>query len=150
MNAHRMRFALARYFNWFSCHMMPEWFIDGGIADLLFVSRAGYATEIEIKCSLSDWNADKSKEKWLKERPFVARFFYAVPAELAERPPIWLPEHAGIIAIKPSKLGYDDVRIVREARRFKAKKLPADEFARMHTACYHRFWRDWMKRNQPA
>jgi len=51
----RMLFALARYFDWSSQRMMSQFAIDGGIADLVFVSRAGYATEVEIKISLADW-----------------------------------------------------------------------------------------------
>lgn len=133
--------ALAWYFNWRQSVMMPQWFIDGGIADLLFISRAGYATEIEIKTSLSDWNADQGKEKWKKPRPHITRFFYAVPESLMDRCPVWINPDFGLIAVSVGKTGYAKCRVVREARRFKAAKLPADELQRMYLACYHRFWR---------
>ena len=143
LNGAQIQLALAQHFNWFQNRMMPEWEIDGGRADLLFVSRAGYATEIEIKVSFSDWQAYRDKEKWKRGRPHIARFFYAVPASLALRLPDWLPEGAGILAIDGLR-----VRIVREARRFVAQKLAPAEIRRMEEACYYRFWRAELRKRR--
>lgn len=135
----RLIYALAYHFDWFQNSMMTEFFVDGGIADLVFISRAGYLTEIEVKISLADWKADSSKRKWLKERPSVARFFYAVPATLVDSIPSWVPEHAGILAISASLTGgHDIVREVRAAKRQKAQKVRPEALA---SACYHRYWR---------
>lgn len=50
-------------------------------ADLFLVSKSGYATEVEIKRSLSDLKADFKKSK-----PFICdkvyRFYYCVPDSL--------------------------------------------------------------------
>lgn len=96
----RILFALARYFDYLTNRMMTQFFIDGGIADLVFVSRHGYATEVEIKISLADWNADLNKGKWDMERPHVARFFYAIPETLETRIPPWVPRDAGILVCR--------------------------------------------------
>src|SRR3990167_1440633 len=55
-------------------------------ADLIVVSRTGYATEIEIKKTKQDFLADfanKDKhEKGMNQR--IARFYFAVPEALTE------------------------------------------------------------------
>lgn len=138
---------LARHFNWFQNTMMTEWWIDYGQADLLFISRAGYVTEIEIKTSFSDWNADQFKEKWKRPRPHIARFFYAVPLALVDRIPAWIPEERGIISLEASKTrGYPIIRTVREAKRFKAQKISDNEILRMYASCYRRFWNNEIDR----
>lgn len=133
--------ALARYFDWFVNTMMPEWEIDGGIADLVFVTKAGYVTEIEIKTTMSDWNADRDKRKWNKPRPHIARFFYAVPESLAAIPPEWIPDWAGILAIHRGERGYPWIHEVRPAKRLKAQKLAPSVVQHMFQRCYFRFWR---------
>lgn len=67
-HAGRMLFALARHFDWWSTKMITEFEIDGGRADLLLISKAGYATEIEIKISAKDWRIDQSKKE-IQGRP---------------------------------------------------------------------------------
>lgn len=119
MHSGHMIYALARHFDWFRNRMMTEWYIDGGQADLIFVSKAGYVTEIEVKISRADWKKDASKSKWQRPRPHIARFFYAVPESLlAEGLPDWCPPEAGVLAVSGA-----NVREVRAARRFKSQKL---------------------------
>lgn len=148
----RIRFALARYFNYLDHLMMTEWEIDGGIADMLFISRAGYATEIEIKISVSDWKADQNKGKFDRERPHVARFFYAVPEELADKVPVTIPSYAGILIVRSGKglkyHSFDQVREIRAAIRRKAQKISEQEITRLYRSAYYRFWREEMKRQQ--
>lgn len=138
--------ALARYFDWFHNTMMTEWWIDYGIADVLFITRSGYATEIEIKMSLSDWKADLVKEKWGRQRPSIARFFYAVPESLVDKEPPGIPPEHGLIAISMGSKGYPRARVVREAKRLKASKISDHEIRRMFASCYHRFWGAEIKR----
>lgn len=147
MNAGQIQISLASYFDWFSNTCVPQWEIDGGIADLLFITKAGYVTEIEIKCTMSDWNADADKSKWKRERPHVSRFFYAVPEKLADRIPEWVPQEVGIISLlECRKRGFPLVRMIREAKRLKSKPFGAKEIAHIHARCYFRFWRYEMKR----
>jgi len=149
----RMLFALARYFDWSSQRMMSQFAIDGGIADLVFVSRTGYATEVEIKISLADWNADLHKAKWDQDRQHIARFFYAIPETLEERIPDWLPAYAGLLVVRRSGTSgrnFDQVSELRAAHRRPAKKLSERDQNIMFRSAYYRFWRQemrfWQKR----
>lgn len=146
----RIRFALARYFNWRQHVMMSEWTIDGGIADLLFISRSGYATEIEIKISRADWKADRHKQKFDRERPHIARFFYAVPETLADSQPEWTPEYTGLLIVRAAHNSYsfDEVTEARAAIRRPAQKMSDREIARVHRSAYFRFWEQEMARLQ--
>lgn len=147
MNAFRITYALARHFDWFRNRMMPEYSIDGGQADLLFVTKAGYVTEIEIKVTIADWRKDRNKAKWRRPRPHIARFFYAVPAPMVKDGlPDWLPVGAGVLAVHDGAEGYDYVREVRPALRVKAEKLSEIQYRHMLERCYYRFWWDEMRR----
>lgn len=138
-HAGRMILALAKHFDWYQNTMMTEWFVDGGQADLIFVTRAGYLTEIEIKISLSDWNADQTKKKFQLPRPHVSRFFYAVPEPLIDRVPEWVSEEVGLLAVveRPT---YDSVREIRPAKRKKSVPLRGDEIARIYRNGHARMW----------
>jgi len=62
-------------------------------ADLFIVNKSGYAQEIEIKLSKSDWLNDKKKAKFVHlDRKsiktswnFIKQFWYAAPIELAKQ-----------------------------------------------------------------
>lgn len=153
MTAKRMLRALVSHFDWFNNRIMTEWNIGGGRADLIVVSRVGYVTEIEIKVTRGDWESDREKEKWnpartgdlyrgivYGTRKDISKFFYAVPEELADRIPIWVPLGVGIVAVDRGKWG-DEVRVVRKAVRSPARKLTDGEWNRLRDACYMRFWR---------
>ena len=59
-------------------------------ADLLFCTKSGFLSEIEIKISLSDWKADLLKAKHrvaYRQWAMVKRFYYAAPPDLARRWP---------------------------------------------------------------
>lgn len=141
-NAGRIIFALARHFDWFQNTMMTEEYVDGGLADLVFITRAGQLTEIEIKVSKGDWTADKHKGKWKKPRPHVSRFFYAIPETLESKiPPPWmLPDGAGILVIRAGEFR-DTVDETVSAKRVRAKKIEPGRIADIHRRSYFRFWR---------
>lgn len=144
-HAGRLIYAMAGYFDWSKHLMMTEFDIDGSQADLVFISKAGYATEIEIKVSLADWNADQKKHHWKIDRPHVSRFFYAIPETLENKIPDWIPAHVGIIVVfeRPDSpyYRYDGIRIVRDAKRMKALKIPDARIQTMFRNCYYRYWR---------
>lgn len=54
-------------------------------ADLVVVSKSGYATEYEIKRSWSDFLADFKKDKYAHKAPWVYRFAYVVPESIKDR-----------------------------------------------------------------
>jgi hypothetical protein len=142
-HAGRMLFALARHFDWWHNQLITEFEIDGLREDLVIVSRAGYATVIEIKVSRADWVADKRKDRRGNQ---AARFFYAVPQWLLDRGvPAHVPDHAGILAVVGSATGgFDSVVERRAARRFKARPLTDTQLHSLHRSFYFRFWRQQM------
>lgn len=138
---------LAHRFNWMANRIIPECTIDGGIADLLVISKAGYLTEIEIKVSFSDWHADPKKDKWRHARENVCRFFYAVPEELAGRIPGGLPEGSGILVCRAAKTrGGLQIEQARPAVRRKTRKLTRLEILELSDCMYYRWWRERFKR----
>jgi len=132
---------LARYFNWRVNRMMTELDVDGGRADLAFVTPAGYLTEIEIKLSFADFRRDAAKGKWSKPRPHVSRFFFAVPETLVEAVLPHLPDGAGLLACSPW------IREVRPAKRRAARKLSDRQLRAIHDAAYYRYW-EWRSRQR--
>lgn len=133
--------ALARRFDWFVNRMMTEFEVDGGRADCVFITKARQLTEIEIKISRGDWNADATKSKWKRERPHVSRFYYAVPGHLADRIPDWVPEKCGIIAVYLNEWGVPYSREIRPAKRKRATPISDKRINDLHESAYYRFWR---------
>lgn len=154
-HAGRILFALARHFDWWSFRCATEFQIDGYQADFVTVTRAGYLTEVEIKVSRKDWRAPKEARKALaiKDRPHIARFFYAVPETLFkpgqpffQQIPSFVPPWAGVLVVSAdSNGGYDIVREARAARRFAAKPITSAHERQMLDGFYYRFWRQRME-----
>lgn len=147
-HAGRILIAVTGYFDWWAHPMMTEFDIDGSKADLVFVSKAMYATEVEIKVSLADWNVDQKKPHWKMDRKYISRFFYAIPETLENKIPDWIPDWVGIIVVFDRGLTkwntlpeYDGIRVVREAKRRRCEKVPIEMVNRMYQSCYYRFWR---------
>lgn len=146
-HAGHMLFALARHFSWWEQKLVTEFEIGGLREDLVLVSRAGYATVIEIKVTRADWLKDRYKQRWSKPSRFISRFFYAVPQ------PVWkagvpdhVPAHAGILVVRDGGTwqGYDSVAEERAAARLKAEKLPETKLRAIEASYYYRFWRQQM------
>lgn len=144
-----MLYALAGHFDWWQNRMMTEFDVDGGRADLVFVSRSGYLTEIEVKVSRADWNVDQKKRKFARPRPHVARFFYAVPDMLAADLPPWLPPEAGVIVVHGGEYS-DQCSELRPAKRVRAQKISESMSRTLVENCYYRFWRSEMNRWRQA
>lgn len=136
-----MTLALGQFFNWQINHMYEEVFIDGGQADLIFVSRAQYATEVEIKTSVADWKADSKKKKWAGNRESVKYFYYAVPDYLESKIPAGLPRHAGIVIVHPGGQGHDHCRVVRPPQPMNGKRIDPKTIEYWNSCYYHRFMR---------
>jgi hypothetical protein len=139
-----IRQAVVSYFDCFQNRMLPEFWIDGGIADMVIISKAGYVTEVEIKTSVADWRVDLKKGKWAKPRPHIKRFYYAIPEALADRIPSGLPTEAGLLVVVRVKGGYARCTEVKAARAQKARKIGDLDLRRFNDALYYRFWRHSM------
>jgi hypothetical protein len=146
-HAGHMLFALARHFQWFAQKMITECEIGGLREDLVVVSRAGYATVIEIKVTRADWLKDQNKGRWTTPSKHLSRFFYAVPQPVFKQGiPDHVPATAGILVVRDGGTwqGYDSVVEERAAARLKAEKLPETKLRAINEAFYYRFWRQQM------
>lgn len=77
-----------------------SWGIQGlHECDLLVLSKANYATEIEIKISKSDILKDAEK-KHGHLHEYIANFYFAVPENLKDIALTIIPERAGLYVIK--------------------------------------------------
>lgn len=82
--------------------------------DVLILSKAGYATEVEIKVSKQDILAEK-KKKHNHESNKVKYFYFAVPERLVEFALENIPERAGLLSVRNMK----NVRVVRKPKKNK-------------------------------
>lgn len=137
---------LASTFNWFHNRIFPNVHFRECEMDLAVVTRARRLWEIEIKLTASDWRADEHKRKWAgTSRRYISRFFYAVPAELAENIPAFVPSTTGIIV-----LGDWYAPTVRPAKLMQAEKITDDQMWRLYESTYNRFWRQRFHRYTDA
>ncbi len=120
--------------------LIPQAPLGGRILDLLAISRAGYGTEYEIKCSLSDWNRDRYKtSKWSQPaRKYIKRFVYAIAPHLESKIPDWVGPEVGIVVAQPESLF---MRVVRTGANNKdAVPFSDAEIARQMHHIYNRCW----------
>lgn len=119
--------ALMRYFDFRANTIVPN--LSESMlpyeADVVVVTKSGYATEIEIKVSKSDLMADFKKKRFHDSKLFK-RFYYAVPEELKEFALSVIPESAGLLVA--TRLDDGDVIMLKErnaeVRRFHKKWEP--------------------------
>jgi len=103
--------------------------------DVLVVNKQRYLTEVEIKLTMSDYRADQKKRVWERrrshpERDLNRQFYYAAPADLAEKIKPELREGCGLLAIRD--VNFDAVSVAARAPvRAAAKRLPLRLIAEM-------------------
>ena len=68
-------------------------------ADIVVLTKAGYATEIEIKTSLPDLKKDREKKHNHNSNKFKYLYF-CFPEKLLEKGLEFVPERAGIIIVR--------------------------------------------------
>ncbi len=91
--------------------------------DMLVLTPAGYAYEIEIKTSKSDFLADMNKQHFHDSKR-IKKFYYAMPDYLLEKCENHIPDDCGIISISNGR-----ATIKKEAKiRNKFKFTTADMF----------------------
>jgi hypothetical protein len=94
-----MELALATHLNYRENLIVPNISSGMGIheCDLLVISKAGYATEVEIKVSKSDLKKDA--EKWHKhESDIIKELYFAIPKYLTDCIE-YIPARAGIFTV---------------------------------------------------
>ena len=86
--------------------------------DVLFLTKSGYAVEVEIKASKSDLVKDKEKKHGHVSNK-IARLYFAVPEKLAEAALEHAPARAGVLIVKPDKRRYYGYKVteIRKCKR---------------------------------
>lgn len=96
-----MEIAVANYFNFRRNLIVPN--VSYGMldyeADMVIVSNAGYATEVEIKVSASDLKKDAKKSHKHRNK-IIHKLYFAIP-EYLEKYIDDIPSKAGILLVKP-------------------------------------------------
>lgn len=138
---------LARHFNIRRYIIVPNvsWGLNLHECDLLIVTKSGYATEIEIKISLSDLKRE-AKKKHDHSNQKIKEFYFAIPEKLLPHINL-IPEHAGIFVIKAvqqvkgSDVWYAYIEKHRPATRNKfCRPLDAKELQQLTRLGCMRIW----------
>lgn len=130
-----MELALSRHFNRRANLIVPNisWGLNLHECDLLILSKAGFATEVEIKTSKADLKKDKEKQHGHYSEK-IRRLYFAVPEKISEEFALeHIPERAGLIVV--NKKGYcfekkkcavnTKARAFSDEERFKMARLGA-------------------------
>lgn len=104
--------------------------------DLLFISKSGYATEIEIKVSKADLKKDA--QKWHKHSSsWIRELYFAIPDRMNNEECINLiPEHAGIIIVKNNKAS-----VIRKAKPKNVNPITHDQAYKLLYLTQFRYWK---------
>jgi hypothetical protein len=117
-----------------------------GEADLIIVSKSKFLSEIEIKISLKDLEADEAKKKWRYpiRDIMIKYFYYAVPIDLLEgakkiiaNSSIPQIQNAGIIAIGETGRV---MLIQKPITNKKAQPLPDKDLFKLARLSVFRYW----------
>ena len=134
---------LSRYFDCRVNTIVPN--VSYGLhiheVDLLVVSHSGYATEIEIKTSLSDLKADLKKAHGHRSNK-IKYLYFAVPLELRDKALELIPERAGLLVIMPNKYNNDwyVTNIKAPIVNKQARKLTEKELIKLGSLAAMRIW----------
>ena len=157
MNEHTIQNALALWFGYRRNLCLPNvayglghW--RRGEMDFVAISRAGYCTEVEIKCSLADLRREWRKPGKARKHAFavnpggIKRFYICVPDAAADR--AWAEvdaqpslAYAGLLRVFASHHESKAIRIDRAAWSLPtSRKLSADERLHVGRLANARYW----------
>jgi hypothetical protein len=118
--------------------------------DLLALTHAGYAHEVEIKISLSDLKADLKKDHSHDPGSIIKCLWFAMPAALAAKADQWVPPRAGILAVHDDPTigrlpsGWVEIRRKAEVNR-RALPWGFDQRYLVARSMMFRYWQDRQK-----
>ena len=108
-------------------------------SDLLYITKAGYVTEYEIKLSNGDFAADMNKSRKheiLMNGGGPTYFYYVCPTGIIH--PEDVPSYAGLIYVD-SDMGVNEALKCERTKR--AKPLSNEEWIEIATKSLKRYWR---------
>jgi len=138
LTTHQIEVYVAEFFNIRQHMIVPNisWGLGIHECDLLIVTKAGFANEVEIK--VNKYDLKKDQKKWHGHRSnLIRRLFFAIPQTLLEFKD-FIPERAGIIEV--SKY-FPNCRLLRPAKINKnARKLSQDQINHIGRLASMRIW----------
>lgn len=145
MHAGDIEIAIAHRYGWRRYFIVPN--VHWGLnfrheLDMLIVSPAGWATEIEIKVSVSDLKADQKKAH-CHESNRIRLLYFAVPEHLQIKALELIPRRAGLIIVRPDTVPYAarKTEIIKSPKTNKAaRKLNATELEKLGKLAAMRIW----------
>ena len=145
MHAGDIELALAHRYNWRQNLIVPNIYWGLGFPyelDLMVVTPSGWATEIEIKVSVSDLKADQRKTHGHHSNK-IKYLYFAVPEKLQPLALGLIPERAGLFIIRPELQLYDyrKTEIVKSPVTNKAaRKITTEERIKLNELATMRIW----------
>ncbi len=145
MHAGDIEVAIAYRYGWRKNFIVPN--VHWGLnfrheLDMLVVSAAGWATEIEIKVTVADLRADRKKAHGhLSNR--IRLLYFAVPEALQQKALELIPERAGLIIVRPDLANYNyrKTEVVKTPKPNKtARKLNDKELLKLGKLAAMRIW----------
>lgn len=108
--------------------------------DLLIVTKSLWATEVEIKVTMTDLKKDQVKKHGHYSN-LIKKLFFAFPEKLLLNGEQYVPERAGIIVIKQYRDGTQYASVHRSAQENKqARKLTHGEYNTLLRLGCMRYW----------
>lgn len=124
--------------------IVPNCYINFGTSadhecDLLIIKKSGYAEEVEIKMSKSDFKADfKKKHGHIDER--LKHLYYAMPIDIYEQCKDLIPDYAGVYVIRKDLAGKTYASCVKNAPKKECRKLTESEQLKIARLGVMRVW----------
>ena len=142
MTAMEVELAVAKFLDWRRNLIVPNvsWGLGVHECDLLSVTPARWATEVEIKVSKSDIKKDLEKTHQHKS-DLIQKLYFAVPDYLSDCE--YIPDGVGIISVKnnASLYFYNKAAIIRTPTVNKAaRKLSEAEYDKLLRLGCLRIW----------
>jgi len=123
-----MENAIADYFDVRKNIIVPNisWGMFDHECDMLIVRPSGYAVEVEIKRTRSDFLADFKKRHTHNDKRIKA-LYYAFPEELYEKCKDDVPDGAGILAIYKGKADFAFCHLKKAAINNESRPMTLEE-----------------------
>jgi len=144
MNSKEIELAVAREFNTRINLIVPNVFWGLGFnyeLDLMIVTKAHYAYEVEIKISISDLKAEKKKKPWAHHDKRIKGLYFAIPDDLKEKAIPLIDKNAGILTVYGNCHDGLHCSILRKPTiNNNARKLTDTEMRKLYSLCAMRVW----------
>lgn len=140
LNSCDIEIAIARHFNPRINLIVPNVFWGLGFSyelDLIILTQSEYASEVEIKTTISDLKAERLKRKTAHCSNKIRRLYFAVPETMSLQALDLIPEKAGLFSVGKNF----KVTLIKAPKiNMLAHKLSEKEIKKLHKLAAMRIW----------